>query len=44
MDPYHLGRQSGVLSFNGLTGLTLERKLLPEYLKELNYTTHLVGK
>ena len=25
-------------------GLTLEKKLLPEYLKDLGYSTHLIGK
>ncbi len=44
MDPYHIGRQNFVFGTSSLSGLTLERKLLPEYLKELNYSTHLVGK
>ncbi len=25
-------------------GLSLERKILPEYLKDLGYSTHIVGK
>ena len=44
MYPYHIGRQVGVLEPNAPTGLTLEKKLLPEALKEVGYDTHLVGK
>ena len=36
--------QSGVLKFNGLVGLTLEQKLFPEYLKDMGYRTHIIGK
>ena len=42
--PFRLGRQGVPIANTMPTGLTLEKKLLPEYLKDLGYKTHLVGK
>ena len=42
--PYLIGRQGNPIEENRPTGLTLDRKLLPEYLKNKGYTTHSVGK
>lgn len=42
--PIHTGMQHGVLYGAEPRGLSLEEKLLPEYLKELDYRTHIVGK
>ncbi|XP_076040498.1 arylsulfatase B-like [Oratosquilla oratoria] len=42
--PYKIGRQTGIISPLQPTGLTLEKTLLPERLKDLGYATHLVGK
>ncbi len=36
--------QRFVLKSTSLTGLTVERKLMPEYLKDLGYSTHIIGK
>ncbi|XP_053600201.1 arylsulfatase J [Plodia interpunctella] len=42
--PIHTGMQHGVLYGMEARGLPLSEKLLPQYLKELGYKTHLVGK
>ncbi|XP_046394780.1 arylsulfatase B-like isoform X2 [Ischnura elegans] len=42
--PIHLGMQHYVLLNNEPRGLPLHEKLLPEYLKDLGYATHAVGK
>ncbi|XP_071537054.1 arylsulfatase B-like [Panulirus ornatus] len=42
--PYHLGRQRNVLVNKQPTGLTLSKRLLPERLSQLGYTTHAIGK
>ncbi|XP_078047893.1 arylsulfatase B [Augochlora pura] len=42
--PIHTGMQHGVLKCAEPRGLPLREKLLPQYLKEINYTTHIVGK
>ncbi|CAG5005739.1 unnamed protein product [Parnassius apollo] len=42
--PIHTGMQHSVLYGNEPRGLPLSEKLLPQYLKELGYSTHLVGK
>ena len=42
--PFHLGRQGQPIATTQPSGLTLDRMLLPEYLKSKGYSTHLVGK
>ncbi|XP_058835002.1 arylsulfatase B [Topomyia yanbarensis] len=42
--PIHTGMQHAVLYGMEPRGLPLEEKLLPEYLKELGYQNHIVGK
>ncbi|XP_075211571.1 arylsulfatase B-like [Lycorma delicatula] len=42
--PIHTGMQHGVLYGAEPRGLPLSEKLLPEYLKELGYKNHIVGK
>lgn len=42
--PIHNGMQHGVLYGAEPRGLPLEEKLLPEYLNELGYKSHIVGK
>ncbi|XP_021919137.1 arylsulfatase B-like isoform X3 [Zootermopsis nevadensis] len=42
--PVHTGMQHTVLFGAEPRGLPLTEKLLPEYLKELGYATHIVGK
>ena len=39
-----LGLQYHVIMVEDVYGLPLKEKLLPQYLKELGYKTHLVGK
>ena len=34
----------GVIKPSEPYGVSLEEKLLPEYLKELGYSTHIIGK
>ncbi|XP_031839749.1 arylsulfatase B [Nomia melanderi] len=42
--PINIGMQHGVLKCAEPRGLPLREKLLPEYLRELGYNTHIVGK
>lgn len=42
--PIHTGMQHGVLKCAEPRGLPLHEKLLPQYLRELGYSTHIVGK
>lgn len=42
--PFHIGLQRYVITNNGPWGLGLEEKLLPQYLKQAGYSTHLIGK
>ncbi|CAL7936934.1 unnamed protein product [Xylocopa violacea] len=42
--PIHTGMQHGVLKCAEPRGLPLQEKLLPQYLRELGYSTHIVGK
>lgn len=42
--PIHTGMQHTVLKGAEPRGLPLTEKLLPEYMKELGYSTHIVGK
>ncbi|XP_077555992.1 arylsulfatase I-like [Haemaphysalis longicornis] len=44
MYPIHIGMQESLIHDAQPWGLPLDVKLLPEYLKELEYETHLVGK
>ncbi|XP_059608022.1 arylsulfatase B-like [Phlebotomus argentipes] len=44
VNPVHSGMQHYVLLHCDPTGLPLHLKLLPEYLKQAGYRTHLVGK
>ncbi|CAL8131486.1 unnamed protein product [Orchesella dallaii] len=42
--PIHIGLQHYVIRGDTATGLPLSEKILPEYMRELGYSTHLVGK
>ncbi|PSN50831.1 Arylsulfatase B [Blattella germanica] len=42
--PIHTGMQHTVLKGAEPRGLPLTEKILPEYMKELGYSTHIVGK
>ncbi|EFN75189.1 arylsulfatase B isoform X2 [Harpegnathos saltator] len=42
--PIHLGMQHEAIFPSEPRGLPLEEKLLPQYLKDMNYVTHIVGK
>ena len=42
--PYHLGRQSDVIRFQMPRGLFTNYTLMPQHLKHLGYSTHIVGK
>ncbi|XP_043482500.1 arylsulfatase B [Leptopilina heterotoma] len=42
--PIHTGMQHSVLKAAEPRGLPLNEKLLPQYLKQLGYSTHIVGK
>merc|ERR1711973_226611 len=42
--PFHTGRQHDVIHPSTPTGLDSKLTLLPQYLKELNYSTHMIGK
>ncbi|XP_067209079.1 arylsulfatase B-like isoform X2 [Linepithema humile] len=42
--PIHTGMQHGVLKGAEPRGLPLREKILPQYLRELGYSTHIVGK
>lgn len=39
-----LGMQSGTIDSASPWGLSLKEKLLPQYLKEIGYKTHAIGK
>lgn len=36
--------QEGVIAASEPYGLPLQHRIMPQYLKKLNYSTHLVGK
>eukprot|EP00618_Florenciella_parvula_P012680 CAMPEP_0119541914 /NCGR_PEP_ID=MMETSP1344-20130328/53251_1 /TAXON_ID=236787 /ORGANISM="Florenciella parvula, Strain CCMP2471" /LENGTH=784 /DNA_ID=CAMNT_0007586015 /DNA_START=147 /DNA_END=2498 /DNA_ORIENTATION=- len=42
--PIHTGLQHGQIFYNEPWGLPLTHSILPEYLKEFGYTSHIVGK
>merc|ERR1711962_220103 len=44
MYPYHLGRQTGPILALQPSGVPLNFTFLPERLKDLGYSTHIVGK
>ncbi|XP_075536588.1 arylsulfatase B-like isoform X2 [Dermacentor variabilis] len=42
--PIHTGMESAVIFVGEPWGLPLNFKLMPQYLKDLNYQTHMIGK
>ncbi|XP_041472305.1 arylsulfatase I-like [Lytechinus variegatus] len=42
--PIHTGLQHGVIELDDPYGLGLKEKIMPQYLSEIGYRTHMVGK
>lgn len=42
--PFHIGLQHFVITNDAPWGLALDEKILPQYFKQADYKTHLIGK